>query len=684
MPDPIVLDFFRGEAPKFKPRLLPQGYGQQASNCKLFDGKLKPWNGMLQVAVPAKSGTLQSIYAMRNPSTGALVWLEWLEDVSVVGALIAGDTTQRVCFTGYGAPKATNYTMASSGSPQPFDWWRLGVPAPLTAPSLASGGGGSGTARDRVYLVTFVHLWADGKTEESAPCTPSAPISALSGETINLTSIPRWVITPTSITRVGSTATVTNPAGHVNWFGNKDRVLIAGAVETEYNGTHEITRISDTQFSYAVSGTPATPATGTITVKTNHDITKKRIYRTVVGNAGAFFRFVTEINESVTTYGDSATDTVVAMNEAIATLDWDMPPLDLAKIVDMGNGILAGFSGNQVCFAEPYFAHAWPEKYRRTLPFEAVAVGFTGSSLVVGTKGNPVVYTGSHPATMAENKLIKINHPCVSARGMASLGFAVIYPSPEGAVSITEGGTSVATIPYHDRDTWKEVFPATIRAFQFADRYFAAFTSGQDAFGSDIGGMIILDRENNIGGFATLDLLITAGFFDKPTGELYVVHDRLIKQWDADIANKLTMGYRSKEFVLPKPGNYGAAKLDANFDLSEEEILAVEAEAAAIIAANAAIPDGETGGELNGAMLNTFVLNGSLLQTPPDADLLPRLDFTLYAGGKLRFAKTLRSAKLPFKLSAGYKEDTVEVGLAGNVVVDRIVLGETMKSLERV
>ena len=64
------------------------------------------------------------------------------------------------------------------------------------------------------------------------------------------------------ITRSGSTATVTL-ASH--GFATGDLVTIAGADQTEYNGTFTITVVTTNTFTYAVTGTPATPATGTIT-----------------------------------------------------------------------------------------------------------------------------------------------------------------------------------------------------------------------------------------------------------------------------------------------------------------------------------------------------------------------------------------------------------------------------------
>jgi hypothetical protein len=77
---------------------------------------------------------------------------------------------------------------------------------------------------------------------------------------------PGWSsVTPTSITRSGSTATVTLPSA-VNWQSGSS-VIVAGAAQTEYNGTVVITVTDSTHFEYTVTGTPATPATGTITIK---------------------------------------------------------------------------------------------------------------------------------------------------------------------------------------------------------------------------------------------------------------------------------------------------------------------------------------------------------------------------------------------------------------------------------
>ena len=65
-----------------------------------------------------------------------------------------------------------------------------------------------------------------------------------------------------TITRSGSTATVAHTAhGYVTGA----KVVIIGANQGEYNGVKTITYIDANSYSYTVSGTPTTPATGTIT-----------------------------------------------------------------------------------------------------------------------------------------------------------------------------------------------------------------------------------------------------------------------------------------------------------------------------------------------------------------------------------------------------------------------------------
>lgn len=69
-----------------------------------------------------------------------------------------------------------------------------------------------------------------------------------------------------SITRTGAVATLTKTA-HGRLVG--DSIVVSGAVETEYNGTFTVATVPDADtLTYAVTGTPTTPATGTILLGT--------------------------------------------------------------------------------------------------------------------------------------------------------------------------------------------------------------------------------------------------------------------------------------------------------------------------------------------------------------------------------------------------------------------------------
>lgn len=69
--------------------------------------------------------------------------------------------------------------------------------------------------------------------------------------------------TVASITRSGATATATVTA---HGYTTGQFVNTQGATQTEYNGKFTITVVDANTFTYPVTGTPATPATGTITV----------------------------------------------------------------------------------------------------------------------------------------------------------------------------------------------------------------------------------------------------------------------------------------------------------------------------------------------------------------------------------------------------------------------------------
>lgn len=77
--------------------------------------------------------------------------------------------------------------------------------------------------------------------------------------TVNLGQIRQAAVS--SITRSGTTATAT-ATGH--GFTTGQKVVISGAAQGDYNGAFTVTVTGPNTFTYTVSGSPVTPATGTI------------------------------------------------------------------------------------------------------------------------------------------------------------------------------------------------------------------------------------------------------------------------------------------------------------------------------------------------------------------------------------------------------------------------------------
>lgn len=169
---------FGGIAPRVNPSLLADNIAQVANNCVLWHGDLRPLSAPTDVVTPVALGSaIASIYRIGQDLPETQYWLRWATDVDVVRGMIADDTSERTYYTGDGAPKVTDLTLATQGGTNyPVNAWTLGIPAPLDAPVLVAS---SATApvETRVYVYTYVSAWG----EEGAPSPPTKVVVAESG-----------------------------------------------------------------------------------------------------------------------------------------------------------------------------------------------------------------------------------------------------------------------------------------------------------------------------------------------------------------------------------------------------------------------------------------------------------------------------------------------------------------------
>ena len=171
--------------------------------------------------------------------------------------------------------------------------------------------------------------------------------------------------------------------------------------------------------------------------------------------------------------------------------------------------------------------------------------------------------------------------PCMAKRGMASFAFGVGYPAPQGLV-IAGMNTDIVSKDLFTQKEWAELNPETFIATSADNRYYAGYTVDDSSL------MLVIDKAESAS-FVKVNQKITAIWADPWTGKLYVRADKKIYQWEGDVGTKLAYEWKSKRFISQPTLNYGAAKVDADFEMTEEESGSASASYAAAIAANQAL-----------------------------------------------------------------------------------------------
>lgn len=681
----MKLTAFQGIRPRTSPRLVDEVVAQIASNTNLSSGEARPLCIPELTYRPSKTGPLLSIYKADS------LWFTWPYDVDVCRSPLPG--TAKWIYTGDSEPRITTADLADTGGGDdyPAACRVLGVPKPVTAPTVSPSGGG-GAAVTRYYVYTFYDDW----NQESA----ISPLSAVStGKVDDTWAISGMDIAPansgdiTALTYVGTSVTVTTTNSHFNRVG--ERIQIAGVTTvTNVNNTTTGWLLTAVNFAsktmtFTVDTAPtgtynnATDTTDTWTRVASHGTCTKRLYRT--SGTTAQFQLVAE-GITTTTYNDTILDANIPGDELISS-DWEMPPVDLAGVMTLPSGSQCGFSGNEVCFSEPFQPHAWPSTYRKRAKYPVVSVGQFTSGIVVGTTGEPSVIIGHEPGQMGMEPVTGA-YPCLSKRSTVSLGDSVGYATAHGYARIGDTGVDLLTKEHYTRDDWDNLTPTSMVAETVRGRLYL-MTQGT---GSKL---LIFDYLDGTG-LTTSDLDATELFADAITGKLYISDsvNQDVREFDPNDGVYMEQDWMSKEFILPEPINIGAARVNFYSRWSSAQYATLLAEYNAAIAANGtmvtsgrtvegiALGAGDVGGELNGDEFNVYAVNESAITTVTAPDLeAPGVTFTLYVDGVAYFSKTVTNSN-GFSLPSGYKSDTISVRVQGQSLVKSIDLAPTMMGLK--
>jgi hypothetical protein len=277
-------------------------------------------------------------------------------------------------------------------------------------------------------------------------------------------------------------------------------------------------------------------------------VTHKRVYRSVNGT----YLFVTELPANASTY----TDTVLSdeLNEELPTANWLPPPATLRGLINLPNGIMAGFVGRDVYFCDPYHPHAWPLQYMQSIDYPIVGLGRMDTTLAVLTTGTPYFIQGTNPDSMAVVKS-DLEQSCASKRSIVSQNGVVIYASPDGLVILTPGGSKVATESMFTRAQWQAYFkPTSIHAYMHDMKYVAFYNNGVTSGG------FIFDMTTSQ--FILHDIYAECGYNDLQRDQLFIASsDRSVKKWLEGSPKSYI--WRSKKFTLPSVTGFSCAQLGA-------------------------------------------------------------------------------------------------------------------------
>lgn len=430
-----------------------------------------------------------------------------------------------------------------------------------------------------------------------------------------------------SASRTSNVSRVTLSSPHN--FGIDDRFKISGATTSSFDITGGIVTdiIDEYTFEYA---------------QTDSDVAE------TAQSAGTLYYDVSENppDTAARYWGDSSYDFTddfdsKTLNTILGTDNYEQPPEDLQGLTVIQNNILAGFVGNTLYFSEPGVFHAWPTAYARSLEANIVGLAAISGFLLVATESYPYQVTGSDPATLNVARIDAL-YPCLNSRSLVNMGYGIVYSTHDGlAVYSPNSGPQIITKLLHSSDTWNtSLDPSTLVATFYGDEYFASHSTGAITF----------TRDEKVGGFFVgHDYIFTAAWYDSLTNRLYYVSGTNgdIFEWDDLTQPFVTQQWKSKTIVTKDFINLGAARVIADY--------------------------------------TTFTTVWEETDTDWDADTAvwnegDELTFKLYVNKDLLFTRTVTDTDT-FRLPTGYKSDTFEVEVQGNLRVRAIHLAETPRSL---
>lgn len=301
------------------------------------------------------------------------------------------------------------------------------------------------------------------------------------------------------------------------------------------------------------------------------DIQSIRIYRMLTGAEGdqypieePVYLFVDEIDAGMDTWSVNI-EYIDAVNanrlEEPAPLDCTQaPPEGLQGIIELSTGSLAGFTGKQLWFSQPFEYHNW--NCWLDLDDCIKGIGETDGMIYVATDGVPYTVAAAAPEgdCLCCREVHKHTEPAPLAsdqRSVVVVTGGVVFPTNDGLVKLS--GASMAVLTYDDIDetAWRSMYPSTIKGAALNGKYYAF---GREAFSYDHS-----DGTFSEGGTGAHTRMINYSYnvdavFTSRKGYMYIAMGDEIYQWDAGDDFEV-YAWRSKLIQSHARWNWSAARL---------------------------------------------------------------------------------------------------------------------------
>ena len=410
-------------------------------------------------------------------------------------------------------------------------------------------------------------------------------------------------------------------------------------------------------------------------------IVKKRVYRLAVGDEGADYLFVVEIDASETSYDDSLTD--ASLGEVMPSLGWKVPSDDLKGLCAIPNASFAAFHGQEVRLSEPNYPYAWPESYAYSVEYDIVGIACSGTYLFIFTEG-PVYYMAVDDFSSAVPVRMDGSIPCVSESGIAEIPGGAVFPSRDGLYFVGSGYSRPVriTTSFYDFPDWSLLNPKSMYSIWHAG-YLYVWHIGQDG---KRGGLIFSfnasssDGSDGIAYLVTSDLEVLSACEAVEGDKMFVNVGGICWEWEGGPTKNMKAQWQSRSFLIGNKVNFSSAIVEADIqDDSEEELdgyYAVEfskfvEEYGGVFGGMAMLPTSERGFTLDLA---------SYISMVSQRDYGKNIILTIYANGKIIFVKQITNRE-PFCLPAGFTGRTWYMRIRSNRDIRRIAIAESMSDL---